>query len=221
MSYTYLREEAAVSWAESYSEIPPSVLSRLMLTVGRYSSKDKETAACQSSQSGTTSEHSTADRGADSWMSSVEDFLASRTPQPVEDNKKIAISLLSFAELLRKSARRLYFQKTSSPSQCGNLREHYIEPVTIPESRKPLRKTWVLTTFGKDTGYLHTPTTKNNLNSPCMVRKWKSCRLFGAVFGKVTPTNQEWMMGWPIGWTGLERVETDKFRQWLSSHGRR
>ncbi len=26
-------------------------------------------------------------------------------------------------------------------------------------------------------------------------------------------------MGWPIGWTGLKLLETDKFQQWLLSHG--
>lgn len=31
---------------------------------------------------------------------------------------------------------------------------------------------------------------------------------------------REWLMGWPIGWTELEPLETDKFRAWLDSHGR-
>jgi hypothetical protein len=30
---------------------------------------------------------------------------------------------------------------------------------------------------------------------------------------------REWMMGWPIGWTALEPLVTDRFRQWLGSHG--
>lgn len=36
--------------------------------------------------------------------------------------------------------------------------------------------------------------------------------------GKLNPMWVEWLMGWPIGWTGLEPLETDKFQQWLSSH---
>jgi hypothetical protein len=31
---------------------------------------------------------------------------------------------------------------------------------------------------------------------------------------------REWMMGWPIGWSGLEPLATDRFQQWLDSHGR-
>lgn len=29
----------------------------------------------------------------------------------------------------------------------------------------------------------------------------------------------DWLMGWPIGWTGRMPLEMDKFRQWLHSHG--
>jgi DNA (cytosine-5)-methyltransferase 1 len=29
-----------------------------------------------------------------------------------------------------------------------------------------------------------------------------------------------WLMGWPIGWTGLEPLAMDRFRQWLRLHGR-
>ena len=33
------------------------------------------------------------------------------------------------------------------------------------------------------------------------------------------PELSEWAMGWPVGWTALEPLETDKFQQWLLSHG--
>lgn len=34
------------------------------------------------------------------------------------------------------------------------------------------------------------------------------------------PELPEWAMGWPVGWTALEPLETDKFQQWLLSHGK-
>jgi hypothetical protein len=37
--------------------------------------------------------------------------------------------------------------------------------------------------------------------------------------GKLNPTWVEWLMGWPMGWTGLQPLETDRFQQWLSLHG--
>lgn len=39
--------------------------------------------------------------------------------------------------------------------------------------------------------------------------------------GPLSPSWCEWFMGWPIGWTALEPLETDRFQQWLLAHGRR
>lgn len=30
---------------------------------------------------------------------------------------------------------------------------------------------------------------------------------------------REWMMGWPLGWSASEPLATDRFQQWLRSHG--
>jgi len=30
----------------------------------------------------------------------------------------------------------------------------------------------------------------------------------------------EWLMGWPLGWTDLKPLETDKFQKWLDAHGK-
>ena len=37
--------------------------------------------------------------------------------------------------------------------------------------------------------------------------------------GSLNPTWVEWLMGWPIGWTDLKPLETDKFQVWLQQHG--
>lgn len=37
--------------------------------------------------------------------------------------------------------------------------------------------------------------------------------------GPLNPTWVEWLMGWPLGWTGLEPVETESCRLWLRAHG--
>jgi len=39
--------------------------------------------------------------------------------------------------------------------------------------------------------------------------------------GKLNPTWVEWLMGWPLGWTDCAASATDKFREWLRSHGAR
>ena len=38
---------------------------------------------------------------------------------------------------------------------------------------------------------------------------------------RLNPCFSEWMMLWPIGFTDLKPLETDKFQQWLALHGRR
>ena len=45
-------------------------------------------------------------------------------------------------------------------------------------------------------------------------------RRFPEVLGKrINPEWLEWLMGWPIGWTALLPLETDRFQQWLQLHG--
>jgi hypothetical protein len=41
--------------------------------------------------------------------------------------------------------------------------------------------------------------------------QWKS--------GTLNPTWIEWLMGFPLGWTDCDALETPKFQQWLLSHG--
>ena len=37
--------------------------------------------------------------------------------------------------------------------------------------------------------------------------------------GSLNPTWVEWLMGWPLGWTDLKRLEMDKYRSWQQQHG--
>ena len=76
MSYTYLLEQGEEYSAASFSDIPPSVLSKLNLTADESYSKDNETASCQSSQSGTMSAPSTESLGAEKSISFAGDSLA-------------------------------------------------------------------------------------------------------------------------------------------------
>ncbi len=39
------------------------------------------------------------------------------------------------------------------------------------------------------------------------------------VGGPLNPDWVEWLMGWPIGWTALQPLATDKFREWQQQHG--
>jgi len=64
-----------------------------------------------------------------------------------------------------------------------------------------------------------TPTVNNSKNngSPSQAKRHTSLDTMAG--GKLNPTWVEWLMGWPIGWTDLEPLETAKFRQWLEKFG--
>ena len=36
--------------------------------------------------------------------------------------------------------------------------------------------------------------------------------------GLLNPDWEEWLMGWPIGWTALKPLETARYREWLQQH---
>lgn len=90
--------------------------------------------------------------------------------------------------------------------------------VTRPAALPFPRRTWVVTTFGAGTGYLHTPTATANYACASM-QKWKNCREFVRVLGKPTPENHEWLMTWPRGWTALQPLGTDRWRSWRQRLG--
>jgi hypothetical protein len=47
----------------------------------------------------------------------------------------------------------------------------------------------------------------------------RSRNLKDQIGGQLNPTWVEWLMGWPLEWTDCAVSATDKFRQWLNSHG--
>ena len=44
-------------------------------------------------------------------------------------------------------------------------------------------------------------------------------RIVGTEDGQLNPTWVEWLMGWPLGWTGCEPLETESYQRWLRAHG--
>lgn len=69
-------------------------------------------------------------------------------------------------------------------------------------------------------GFLATPTCAANQTAPSM-QKHQSCRAYVATFGAnpISPRHYEFLMGWPIGWTGTEPLAMGKYRSWRLSHG--
>jgi len=69
-----------------------------------------------------------------------------------------------------------------------------------------------------------TPTVNGNYNRKG-VSKTSGTGLATAIkektqeVGQLNPTWVEWLMGWPLGWTDLKPLATDKFHEWQQQHG--
>ena len=124
MSYTYLQEQGEESLADSYLDIPQSVLSKLKNTQDKSYCSDNETESCQSFQSGTTYAHSTADPGEDQLTFWQEDFHAKTLVQQVKEQElpeHVRDCGKSMRELLTKYGLALSLPKTHHCFELGDL----------------------------------------------------------------------------------------------------
>jgi hypothetical protein len=140
-------------------------------------------------------------------------YLAGFHAKPIPQQRLDAIQRTTYGqrcgESWQMSLPGTFLPKTSAELLLTKQQTIANKWVTKPKHLPLVRKTWVQTIFGKDIGYLHTPTTMANFCSPSM-QKHQSCRNWVKVFGKITPNHYEWLMGWPLGWTDLKPLETDK-----------
>ena len=194
-----------------------SVLLKLIGTADAFLHSDKMNECLKHSRYGMMFAPLIVDRGADQLMSYLEDFHAKLIALPHQETiQQIRFGLRcdeSWQMLLPGTSLPKTFQKKQSTLHQKNANQWVTKPKQFPY----LRKTWVQTTKGSGTGYLHTPTTQGNYCADSM-QKHPSCQNYKQVFGKVTPENHEYLMGWPIGWTDLKPLEMDKFRKWQWQH---
>jgi hypothetical protein len=235
MSYTYLLEAGEVSSAECFSDIPASVLLRLNLLKGNPFYRGSAMVSFLNSQSGTTLKHLTESLGVEELILLPEVFRA-----------KIYLSLemetglmeneagfgLSFGESLAKFDRatlswktpqRLLFEDSCESLErlpnWGMMRDGVCSEVIMPAGL----------VSGIDCGCWPTPLKddyKGGTSSSRADGKSRNSELkhfLKARHGLTypIPEHSEALMGWPIGWSGLKQLGMDKFRQWLTWHGKR
>jgi len=229
MSYTYLQEQGEEYSAECFSDIPQSVLLNLNLIAEKSYSKGSETESCQSSQSGMMSAPSKASRGEERSMSSAEDSLA-RTYQQQEKELGSQENEADFGQKCPESLAK-YDLTTSSwrTHQCllfedltecleifsrwGMMQNGELYPLQIATLHMKEKE------FGSEVFY--TPTArdwKGMSGKGFRERHGEKKSLADFLGGVPNPEFNEWLMGWPIGWTDLNPLATDKFRLWLQAH---
>ena len=232
MSYTYLQESGEESSAESFSDILPSVLSKLNLTADESYSKDNETASCQSSQSGTMSAPSTESLGAEKSISFAGDSLA-KTSQLLGKVMELTEEEADYGEKWPESLAK-YDPNTSSwrTAQCllfedlGELLETFPnwgmmqggECWELAMSAHPIE--------GSESGLWPTPqrvdykgTSRESIFQQ-RAAQYKVWSMGGRDYSTIYPNPMayEAIMGWPIQWTELKPLEMGKFQSWLQAH---
>ena len=218
MSWLFSRALVAAYLQGSCSGIELSVqLSETAMPLG-YSFGGKTTASLRPSQCGTTFAPLMASRGEGLLTSFLAAFPVKPTARLRLAETRQMISGRKCGESWQMSLPGTYLPRTSIGAQSTQRRTTSRRWVTKSDALPYQRRTWVLTTFGSDSGYLHTPTATANYCAPSM-QKHAVCQEYSRVFGRVTPTNHEWLMGWPIGWTDFAPLATGRFRAWQRQHG--
>jgi len=227
-------EQEAEFSEESCLDGERSAPSKSKIIVVGYSCRDKMTESYSRSQSGTMCGRLTEDRGEAllTWFREV--FLA-RDCQPQEKDKGSAIQGRGFGlrwpELFAKYDPSSSSWKTHQDLFATDSKEC---SVTLPRSgtmlngclspATPLAQPQRVSVFGYS---LPRPTKSHGIKgdwgfgAPTNNRYSSSVRyatrkLLGK---KPTPSGVEWLMAWPIGWSGLEPLETGKIQSWLQAHG--
>ncbi len=195
-----------------------SALLKSAHTGGAFLTCDSQTDAWKHFPSGTTSERLTPFPFGDVLTWFLEAFPARPIPQQLEVALRLTTSGRKCGESWQRQLPGTYLPKTSREPRSSKRPMIFAVWVTKPDVFPLERKTWVVTTHGPDIGYVHTPTATANYSAKSM-QKHPNCRAFVTVFGKPSPENHEYLMGWVQGWSGLEPVAMDKFQSWLQQHG--
>lgn len=234
MSWHFSQALVAAYSGASCLDGEPSAPSKSKTTRAKCSSNAKTTDALSPSRYGMTSAPSTANHGEELLTSYLAAFHA-KTSAPLARGQGLAVKDpvfgLRWPELFARYDRDTYSWKTHQDlfatewtelqvtlPRWGMIASGRLCPVT------PLVHQQKVSAFGYS---LPRPTKSHGLKgdwgfgAPTNNRYSSSVRyatrkLLGK---KPTPTGVEWILGWPIGWTALQPLATDKIRYWLQSHG--
>jgi len=216
-----------VSSAESFSDIPPSALLNLTPTADRSCCSDNGTESFPASRSGTTCGPSMEGRGEGKSTSSPVDFHA-KTSAPLEGVPESKESAADYGANLLVSLAKFDPATHSLKTLQTLLFEGCTESLLIlpqwgwmRDGECFLLAPLVLHTCDDGCSLWPTPRADGRDNAGGSNAR-KQAQRRGTYIGRYpNPILIERLMAWPSSWTDLEPLETDKFQQWLRSHGAR
>lgn len=222
---------------EEYSEAccsggEPSALLKSTRTPAAYYWPDKTTGHSRLSRFGMTSEPLTESRGAELLTWFLEGFRV-RTFQVEARGQDSPASAADCGRKWRASfARYSRDSRSWKTAQCSLLEGLDEFSETWPKwgltrnGECSERMTWERPTYESESGFWPTPNASDGAKWSAQTKEERQakgqqvrlCHELGAG-GRLNPQWVEWLMGWPIGWTDLQPLETDRFREWLAQHG--
>lgn len=142
-----------------------------------------------------------------SWSKNIEN-----SGEVIDDtNRRAQLKGVGNAQspIVAACAFRILVNRLSGELRCGEtVSKEELDAVIKQE------KTWINKTYGEDFGLVHTPTTMANYSCASMM-KHQGCRNFVEVFGRPSPRNAEYLMGFPIGASSAAPVGKNNFNSWM------
>lgn len=236
MSWHFLQEQVAESWAHFCLDGAPDALLRLMPTVELHFSRANGTESLNLSRSGMTCAHSTDARGAGQSMSYQVDSLVKTSVQQALGGGSMVSGQVcgwkwpaSFAKWNPNSrgwkTRQLSLLGDSDEfsetwPRWGLMRDGECSPLETLEHDTSVRGSFVLPTVVASWDR-RGPGLSNNLdNLRASLSVTERTLRIVKHYGWRWPTPVlEWMMMWPEGWSALTPLATDRFRARLLEHG--
>lgn len=230
MSYTYLQAQGEESSAEYFSDIDPFAPLKLnpFLAPSFFSGRGMD--CCLGFPSGTTCLHSTEDHGKDSLMCYMPVFPA-RESQLLA--KEVGSSIRNITIRSKESFAKLSLDKSCwKTRQCllfGDLETFSgIWPRWGSMRDGECFREGMLAVPPIEKGFTYLPVTPSGCSNhgknhvAGRMDEWGGSKnpWRGTEIGALKlPGFEEWVMGWPEGWTEPTALEVGKFQQWLDSHG--
>lgn len=236
MSWHFSQALVVAYLEQNSSDGAPSAQSKSRNTRGTSYLRGKTTARCLHSQSGMMSEPSTERRGVDWWMSSLRasraktSVCAERAKDSMAKGRGCGRKL---EESLARFDRSTSSWKTHQLSLFGGQNESletwprwatwdatgvWVDSpsVAVPTESacglsllRPTAQCWRAWTFRNLKSLIRRNHADGNLQE-------QSARCYHKM---ITPTSNEILMMWPVGWTDLKPLATDKTQSWLLSRG--
>ena len=119
---------------------------------------------------------------------------------------------------LRNWEARMQSNQFSLPDVVGMLKSERAQRFPTPMARD--WKAATLDQGGRNFPNLETIVMELEAQRFATPAKMSGQSLRQQVGGVLNPEFHAWLMGWPIGWTDLAPLVTDKFLQWCSLHGK-